>query len=49
MPHIRRTLLTGRAGDLLLCYDGGNRAQTIQALRTVIPTLQHCGLTFIPL
>jgi peptidoglycan/xylan/chitin deacetylase (PgdA/CDA1 family) len=47
---ITSTLLGAKAGDILLCHDGGgNRVQTIQALRTVIPALQQRGLTFVAL
>ena len=43
-------LLAAKAGDILLCHDGGgDRSETIQALRTVIPALQQRGLTFVAL
>ncbi|MCW2900018.1 MAG: polysaccharide deacetylase [Streptosporangiaceae bacterium] len=48
--HITRTLLRGKAGDILLCHDGGgNRSQTLSSLRTVIPRLKDRGLEFIAL
>jgi peptidoglycan-N-acetylglucosamine deacetylase len=47
---IATALLGSKAGDILLCHDGGgDRSETIQALRTVIPTLQKRGLTFVAL
>jgi peptidoglycan/xylan/chitin deacetylase (PgdA/CDA1 family) len=47
---ITNSLLGAKAGDILLCHDGGgDRAETIQALRTVIPALQKRGLTFVAL
>jgi peptidoglycan/xylan/chitin deacetylase (PgdA/CDA1 family) len=43
-------LLRAQAGDILLCHDGGgDRSETIRALRTVIPTLKQRGLTFVAL
>jgi peptidoglycan/xylan/chitin deacetylase (PgdA/CDA1 family) len=43
-------LLAARPGDILLCHDGGgDRAQTIESLRTVVPTLKGRGLTFVTL
>jgi peptidoglycan/xylan/chitin deacetylase (PgdA/CDA1 family) len=43
-------LLTARGGDILLCHDGGgNRAQTIESLRTVLPNLKSRGLQFVTL
>jgi peptidoglycan-N-acetylglucosamine deacetylase len=48
--HITRSLLRGRAGDILLCHDGGgDRSQTIRSLRTVIPRLRDRGLEFVTL
>lgn len=47
---ITNSLLGAKAGDILLCHDGGgDRSETISALRTVIPTLQKQGLTFVAL
>jgi peptidoglycan-N-acetylglucosamine deacetylase len=52
-PGTRRVtdvLLAAKAGDILLCHDGGgDRSETIQALRTVIPALKKRGLTFVAL
>lgn len=43
-------LLAARPGDILLCHDGGgNRAQTVAALRIVLPTLRSRGLDFVAL
>ncbi|MFC4905830.1 polysaccharide deacetylase family protein [Actinomadura gamaensis] len=48
--HIRRSMLTAKAGDVLLCHDGGgDRRETIEALRTVLPALKQRGLTFVAL
>lgn len=48
--HIVRTLLAAKAGDILLCHDGGgDRTETIEALRTVIPALKQRGLVFVAL
>ncbi len=48
--RISDVLLQAKAGDILLCHDGGgDRSETIQALRTVIPALQQRGLTFVAL
>jgi peptidoglycan/xylan/chitin deacetylase (PgdA/CDA1 family) len=48
--HIRRTLLTAKAGNILLCHDGGgDRSQTVKALKSVIPKLKKRGLTFVAL
>jgi peptidoglycan/xylan/chitin deacetylase (PgdA/CDA1 family) len=48
--RITSTLLAAKAGDILLCHDGGgDRSETIQALRTVIPALKNRGLTFVAL
>ncbi|MBO2452932.1 polysaccharide deacetylase family protein [Actinomadura barringtoniae] len=48
--HIRRTLLTAKAGNILLCHDGGgDRSQTMASLKTVIPKLKKRGLTFVAL
>ncbi|MFL6073683.1 MAG: polysaccharide deacetylase family protein [Mycobacteriales bacterium] len=47
---ITQKLLAGRAGDILLCHDGGgDRSQTVLALTTVIPTLLGRGLQFVTL
>jgi peptidoglycan/xylan/chitin deacetylase (PgdA/CDA1 family) len=48
--HIRRTLLKGKAGNIMLCHDGGgDRSQTLAALKTVIPKMKKRGLTFVAL
>ncbi|MEV4259219.1 polysaccharide deacetylase family protein [Spirillospora sp. NPDC049652] len=48
--HIRRSMLAAKGGDVLLCHDGGgDRRQTIEALRTVLPALKQRGLTFVAL
>jgi peptidoglycan/xylan/chitin deacetylase (PgdA/CDA1 family) len=48
--RITDTLLRAQAGDILLCHDGGgDRSETVRALRTVIPALQRRGLTFVAL
>jgi peptidoglycan/xylan/chitin deacetylase (PgdA/CDA1 family) len=48
--QITSTLLAAKPGDILLCHDGGgDRSETIQALRNVIPALQKRGLTFVAL
>lgn len=47
---IAQRLLAAHAGDILLCHDGGgDRAQTVQALQTVLPTLKKRGLKFVRL
>jgi peptidoglycan-N-acetylglucosamine deacetylase len=47
---IEQSLLTARAGDIVLCHDGGgNRAQTMTALAAVLPQLQAEGLRFVVL
>jgi peptidoglycan/xylan/chitin deacetylase (PgdA/CDA1 family) len=43
-------LLAARPGDIVLCHDGGgDRAQTIESLRTVLPALSRRGLQFVTL
>jgi peptidoglycan/xylan/chitin deacetylase (PgdA/CDA1 family) len=45
---IENTLLGARAGDILLTHDGGgDRAQTVDALRAVLPQLRDAGLRFV--
>jgi peptidoglycan/xylan/chitin deacetylase (PgdA/CDA1 family) len=47
---IESKLLGAKAGDVLLCHDGGgDRSETVQALRRVIPALKQRGLTFVAL
>jgi peptidoglycan/xylan/chitin deacetylase (PgdA/CDA1 family) len=44
---IESSLLGARAGDILLTHDGGgNRAQTVAALKAVLPQLRAEGLRF---
>jgi peptidoglycan/xylan/chitin deacetylase (PgdA/CDA1 family) len=48
--RISESLLAAKPGDVLLCHDGGgDRSETLAALRTVIPALQKRGLTFVAL
>ncbi|TMQ92663.1 polysaccharide deacetylase family protein [Actinomadura soli] len=48
--RIRRSLLEGKEGDIVLCHDGGgDRSQTIKALGGAIPKLKKRGLTFVAL
>jgi peptidoglycan/xylan/chitin deacetylase (PgdA/CDA1 family) len=48
--QIERAMLKGRPGDIVLCHDGGgNRSETVRALRKVLPTWKHRGYTTIPL
>jgi peptidoglycan/xylan/chitin deacetylase (PgdA/CDA1 family) len=48
--HIKRSMMAAKGGDILLCHDGGgDRSETIKALRTVIPALKKRGLEFITL
>lgn len=43
-------LLAARGGDILLCHDGGgDRSQTIESLRAVLPVLKARGLQFVTL
>ncbi|WP_018500175.1 polysaccharide deacetylase family protein [Parafrankia discariae] len=50
VASIVRTLTGARAGDILLCHDGGgDRSQTVEALRRVLPALRARGLTFTSL
>jgi peptidoglycan/xylan/chitin deacetylase (PgdA/CDA1 family) len=47
---IATTLQAAQPGDILLCHDGGgDRAQTIEALRIALPALKQRGLTFVAL
>lgn len=47
---ITQRLLATKAGDVILCHDGGgDRAQTIDALKIAIPQLKDRGMTFIAL
>ncbi|GGL04017.1 hypothetical protein Sme01_64670 [Sphaerisporangium melleum] len=48
--RIARSMLACAPGAILLCHDGGgDRSETLKALRTVIPRLKHRGLSFVPL
>lgn len=48
--RIRKALLKGKDGNILLCHDGGgDRSQTLKALEDVIPKLKERGLTFVTL
>jgi peptidoglycan/xylan/chitin deacetylase (PgdA/CDA1 family) len=50
VPHITTNLEKAKPGDILLCHDGGgDRSQTVAALRSVIPTLKQRGLAFVAL
>ncbi|MGH3549382.1 MAG: polysaccharide deacetylase family protein [Pseudonocardiaceae bacterium] len=43
-------LLAARPGDILLCHDGGgDRAETLESLRTALPALTDRGLQFVTL
>ncbi|GAA2609326.1 polysaccharide deacetylase family protein [Actinomadura fulvescens] len=47
---IRRSLVKCGPGDILLCHDGGgDRSQTVKALRGAIPKLKKRGLAFVSL
>jgi peptidoglycan/xylan/chitin deacetylase (PgdA/CDA1 family) len=47
---IERAMLKGRPGDIVLCHDGGgNRSETVRALRKVLPAWKHRGYTTVPL
>lgn len=48
--RIRKALLKGKDGEILLCHDGGgDRSQTLKALEDAIPKLKKRGLTFVAL
>jgi peptidoglycan-N-acetylglucosamine deacetylase len=48
--RIERRMLKGRPNDIVLCHDGGgNRSETVRALRKVLPDWKHRGYTTIPL
>jgi peptidoglycan/xylan/chitin deacetylase (PgdA/CDA1 family) len=50
VASITSHLLAARPGDILLCHDGGgNRAETIVSLGTVLPALKGRGLAFVTL
>jgi peptidoglycan/xylan/chitin deacetylase (PgdA/CDA1 family) len=48
--HIVKAMLKARPGEIVLCHDGGgNRSETVKALRKVLPSWQRRGLATIPL
>lgn len=48
VSRITRSLSRARAGQVLLCHDGGgDRSQTVAALETVLPRLLDRGLRFV--
>lgn len=48
--HVEHTMRTAKGGDIILCHDGGgDRSETLTALRSVIPELKKRGLTFVML
>ena len=47
---IEHTMLAARPGQILLCHDGGgDRSQTYNALKVVLPQLKARGLQFVAL
>jgi peptidoglycan/xylan/chitin deacetylase (PgdA/CDA1 family) len=47
---ITRRMLKAKPGEIVLCHDGGgDRIQTVRALRKVLPTWQRKGVLSIPL
>jgi peptidoglycan/xylan/chitin deacetylase (PgdA/CDA1 family) len=47
---ITRRMLRARPGEIVLCHDGGgNRIETVRALRRVLPRWQSMGLVTVPL
>lgn len=48
--HIVKAMLKARPGEIVLCHDGGgNRSETVKALRKVLPSWRRRGLATIPL
>jgi peptidoglycan/xylan/chitin deacetylase (PgdA/CDA1 family) len=48
--HIVKAMLKARPGEIVLCHDGGgNRSETVKALRKVLPSWKRRGLATIPL
>jgi len=48
--RIQRRMLRAKPGEIVLCHDGGgNRAETVRALRRVLPKWKHRGISTIPL
>ncbi len=46
--RIIHQMLRAQAGDIILCHDGGgDRSETLRALRTVLPQLKDRGLRFV--
>lgn len=49
-PAIESAMLKARAGDIMLCHDGGgDRSETFHALEVVLPELKHRGFHFVTL
>jgi peptidoglycan/xylan/chitin deacetylase (PgdA/CDA1 family) len=47
---IVRAMLRGRPNDIVICHDGGgDRIETVRALRKVLPTWKHRGYVTVPL
>ncbi|MCC9309501.1 polysaccharide deacetylase family protein [Kitasatospora sp. RB6PN24] len=50
VAHITQKLMAARPGDILLCHDGGgDRSQTLESLKSVLPALKAKGFTFVRL
>jgi peptidoglycan/xylan/chitin deacetylase (PgdA/CDA1 family) len=48
--RIQQKMLRSRPGDIVLCHDGGgDRIETVRALRRVLPTWKRRGYTTMPL
>jgi peptidoglycan/xylan/chitin deacetylase (PgdA/CDA1 family) len=48
--NIIRAMLKARPNDIVLCHDGGgDRIETVRALRKVLPTWKHRGYVTVPL
>jgi peptidoglycan-N-acetylglucosamine deacetylase len=48
--RIVRAMLHGRPNDIVICHDGGgDRIETVRALRKVLPTWKHRGYVTVPL
>jgi peptidoglycan/xylan/chitin deacetylase (PgdA/CDA1 family) len=48
--HITKALLHAKPGDILLCHDGGgDRSETLHALRVVLPRLKGRAFEFVSL
>jgi peptidoglycan/xylan/chitin deacetylase (PgdA/CDA1 family) len=47
---IQRRMLRAQPNDIVLCHDGGgDRQETVRALRRVLPKWKHSGYTVVPL